>query len=352
MKIDNHPLAVNCRKFQYYNFDFFSCQEIVLFETLVVLGGISFKKKEEFFHSTQTLTDKTGIKNHTIKKSIERFENLGIIDVEVKGMPRVKFFKMNWDNIIKLLPEIYQYDEFRKQFNESIEPLYEFYKLCSENDQEKNSNKNSNQNNKKENDDDALARADDIDNFKDFLSSSFDYKDSILGTFSDKDLLKALEVHEMEEIKNALKSKNESCSNLIDMRKFFKFNGEGQVQEVVKDINSRSEEAARIFNRLNKTLHSRIEVYNNDPNQPRTKSLINLVKTKNEMNRLISSLDNVTENNLCNAFLVLADEVIQGDTTVKYGMISYLLKEEDGYYPVLNDYVFKFLCSYGQDKHY
>ena len=351
MKIDHHPLAVNCLKFQYYNFDFFSCQEIVLFETLIVLGGISFKKKEEFFHSTKTLTDKTGIKKHTVSKSIERFEALGILDVEVKGMPRVKFYKMNWDKIIELLPEIYQFDDFRKQFNESIEPLYDFFHLCAGNDQEKNNNKNINKYSKKENNDDALARADDIDNFKEFLSNTFKYKESVLGTFDDNELLKALEVHEMEEIKNAVKSKNKSSFNLTDMRKFFKFNDKGGVIAVVEDIENRNVAADNLFNKLNGTLKRRIEIHNNDPSKKRTKDYISLPKSKKEMNRLISSLETIEENDINNAFIVLADEIIEGVTKVKHGIISYLLKEVDGEYPVLNDYILKFLCNYGEDKY-
>lgn len=351
MKIDNHPLAVNCLKFQYYNFDFFSCQEIVLFETLIVLGGISFKKKEEFFHSTKTLTDKTGIKKHTVDKSIQRFGALGILDVEVKGMPRVKFYKMNWGNIIELLPEIYQFDDFRKQFNESTQPLYDFFHQCAENDQEKNSNKNIDQNNNKENEDNALARVDDIENFKGFLSNSFKYKGSVLGTFNNNDLLKALEVHKMEEIKNAVKSKNDSSFNLTDMRKFFKFNSKGEVIAVVEDIEHKNVAAEKLFNKLNDTLKRHIDIYNNDPSKKRTKVYISLPKSKKELNKLMSSMGSVTEDDLCNAFMVLSDEVIQEVTKVKHGMISYLLKEVDGEYPVLNDYILKFLCGYGKDKY-
>ena len=351
MKIDHHPLAVNCLKFQYYNFDFFSCQEIVLFETLVVLGGISFKKKEEFFHSTKTFTNKTGIKKHTVDKSIERFEALGILDVEVKGMPRVKFYKMNWNNIIELLPDIYQFDEFRKQCNESIEPLYDFFHLCAGNDQEKNNNKNINQYIKKGINDDALARADDIDNFKKFLSNTFKYKESVFGTFDNNELLKALEVHEMEEIKNAVKSKNKSSFNLTDMRKFFKLNTKGEVITVVKDIEQRNVAADNLFNKLNDTLKRRIEMHNNDPSKKRTKNYISLPKSKKELNKLKSSLGSVKEDDLCNAFKVLSDEVIQGVTKVKHGMISFLLKEVDGEYPVLSDYIYKYLCNYGVDKY-
>ena len=73
-------------------------------------------------------------------------------------------------------------------------------------------------------------------------------------------------------------------------------------------------------------------------------------KSKKEINKLISSLGSVKEDDLCNAFKVLSDEVIHGVTKVKHGMITYLLKEDDGEYPVLNDYIYKFLCNYGKEK--
>ena len=168
MKLDKHPLAVNVLKFQYYNFDFFSCQEIVLFETLVVVGGISFKKKDEFFHSTQTLSDKTGIKKHSINKIIKRFDELNIINIKVKGMPRVKFFILNWDQIIELLPQIYQFDEVEEYFGGSTQPFIDYYKQLAENNEkipENNEEKNIIKNNteeyekkiKKENQENAIA---------------------------------------------------------------------------------------------------------------------------------------------------------------------------------------------------
>ena len=82
------------------------------------------------------------------------------------------------------------------------------------------------------------------------------------------------------------------------------------------------------------------------------KDYISLPKSKKEINKLISSLGSVKEDDLCNAFKVLSDEVIHGVTKVKHGMITYLLKEVDGEYPVLNDYIFKFLCSYTKDKYW
>jgi hypothetical protein len=149
MKIHKHPLAINILKYQAYNFEFFSCQEIILFETLVVLGGISFSKREEFFHSTKTLIEKSGIKRHTVDKTLNRFVDLGIIELQVKGMPRVKYISIVWDKVLELLPKIYQFDEFIKQFDGTTKPLYDFFnqlaennKKFDENDKEKNIIKN------------------------------------------------------------------------------------------------------------------------------------------------------------------------------------------------------------------
>ena len=86
---DKHGLAINILKFQYFNFEFFNCQEIVLYETLMVLGGKSFTKRDEFFHSTKTLADKTGIKRHSVDRILIKFKKMGIIDYQIKGMPKV-----------------------------------------------------------------------------------------------------------------------------------------------------------------------------------------------------------------------------------------------------------------------
>ena len=88
--------------------DFFNCQEVVLYETLVILGGKSFKNKE-FFHSTQTIADKTGIKRHSVDKILKKFKEHGIIEYQIKGMPKVKYITLLWDNIMELLPVIERY---------------------------------------------------------------------------------------------------------------------------------------------------------------------------------------------------------------------------------------------------
>ena len=152
---DNHGLAINILKFQYYNFEFFNCQEIILYETLMVLGGIHFTKKDEFYHSTASLFKKTGIKKHTVNETMIRFKQLGILDYQIKGMPQVKYIRILWDNVLEMLPKIYQFDKVEEYFGGSTQPLIDFYKLLAENKEkiaenteEKNSIKNSKEENK------------------------------------------------------------------------------------------------------------------------------------------------------------------------------------------------------------
>ena len=151
--IDKHGLAINIMKFQYFNLEFFNCQEIVLYETIIVLGGISFAKKEEFYHSTQTLAGKTGIKVHSINKILRKFKDLGIMDYQIKGMPQVKHLRILWDNILEMLPEIYQFDKVEEYFGGSTQPLIDYYKQLAENNEkipENNEEKNIIKNNTEE----------------------------------------------------------------------------------------------------------------------------------------------------------------------------------------------------------
>ncbi|MGC6433947.1 MAG: hypothetical protein ACON4M_07090 [Crocinitomicaceae bacterium] len=170
---DNHGLAINILKFQYYNFEFFNCQEIVLYETLMVLGGIHFAKKDEFYHSTASLFDKTGIKEHTLNKTVKKFKQLGILDYQIKGTPQIKHIRILWDNVLEMLPKIYQFDKVEEYFGGSTQPLIDFYKLLAENNEkiaENTEEKNSIKNNteeykeelKKEIVDNALAEEEEI----------------------------------------------------------------------------------------------------------------------------------------------------------------------------------------------
>jgi hypothetical protein len=136
-KEDKHPLSINVLKLQRYNFSFFDTEEVVLFEYLVV-KGMSFKTRLDFFHSTTTITKETGIKKHSIETIISKFKRLGIIDTVVKGMPRVKHFIIIYPKIIELLPNIYQSSENGKLSTDFRKVLIDFFQPLAENYLKKN----------------------------------------------------------------------------------------------------------------------------------------------------------------------------------------------------------------------
>ena len=104
MKPDKHPFAVNIRKLQRYNFEFFTTEEAVFFEYIVVKSKLF---NGEFYHSGQTIRQETGIKRSALNTIVSRFQALGIFKVEVKGMPSVRYFWVDYRKIIELLPQIY-----------------------------------------------------------------------------------------------------------------------------------------------------------------------------------------------------------------------------------------------------
>jgi hypothetical protein len=104
MKTDVHPFAINIIKLQRYNFNFFSIDEVVFFEYIVV-QAIRFRK--EFYHSSKMVRDETGIKKTALATIVNRFNSLGIITTCNRGLPKVKYYWVDFRTIIKLLPEIY-----------------------------------------------------------------------------------------------------------------------------------------------------------------------------------------------------------------------------------------------------
>jgi hypothetical protein len=126
IKADKNPLSINIRKLQRYNFEFFSLEEVVFFEYIVVKAPL-FKYKE-FFHSTSTIEKEIGIKRSKLDSIIIKFSKLGILTVEVKGFPKVKHFTVNFQEIEKYLSKIYQSAENGKLSAEMSKLLVDYYK--------------------------------------------------------------------------------------------------------------------------------------------------------------------------------------------------------------------------------
>lgn len=358
MKIDKHPLAINILKYQAYNFELFSCQEIVLFETLVVLGGISFSKREEFFHSTQTLMDKSGIKRHTVDKTLNRFVDLGIIEFQIKGMPRVKYISIIWDKILELLPQIYQFDEFIKLFNGTTKPLYDFFnqlaennKKLNENDKEKNIIKNIKEEYTEEENKEEWIAADiaseeettAIKDFKHFIENLFKHTDTPRKGFENKDLIQALEYYSLEEIKEYATHRNHRVG-YFDMRKFFKFSESGRMIRLEEFYQNQVDQVNRFIDRLKDVFQARIGVYNNENDDYKEKTPLPVKQSVlNKMHKALNVKDKIE---IKHAFIAYADDILYMRVKPKLDALSYFLKEENGEYPVIDNYQLKFISEY------
>lgn len=128
------PLSVIILSFEKYNFDFFTNDEVLFFEWLVVKSK-SFGLKE-FYHSAKQIHDQIGIKRDRLIVIQGKFVHLKIIDLIAKppngGFGNVTHYYVNHAKIVELLPEIYKLSENRKPFTEYLQPLWEYHKLLSE----------------------------------------------------------------------------------------------------------------------------------------------------------------------------------------------------------------------------
>ena len=353
---DQHGLAINIMKFQYYNLEFFNCQEIVLYETIIVLGGISFAKKEEFYHSTQTLAGKTGIKVHSINKILRKFKDLGLIDYQIKGMPKVKHIRILWENILEMLPEIYQFDKVEEYFGGSTQPLIDFYKLLAENNEkiaENTEEKNIIKNNTEEYEEElkkeitANAVAEDkenaVNNFNLFLDELFQHKETPRKDFKSEDLIQALEYYDIKEIQEYAMFRHKNI-NVFDMRKFFKFSESGRMTELEEYFKLRQKESIDFIDSLTDKFQDRIKYFNENSNK--TKNYTPLPVKKRVIPKIRRVLEVKGRIDIKEAFVAFADDILQGQINPKHDALSYFLKEENGEYPVIDRYQLKYISKY------
>ena len=339
MKNDKHPLAVNIIKYQRYNFAFLNCQEIVLFETLLVLGGISFKNKE-FFHSTQTLSDKTGIKKHSINKILSRFKGLGFIEYQIKGMPKVKHITVLWENIFEQLPDFYQPNENDKQYDDIIKLFIEYFQPLTDTNKEKNINKNIKEEYKKENN--VIA----LEEFSQYLNKFFEGRETVRSQFEENDFYEALEIYSYDEIIDAIPyDMNNYYNNRRDMRTFFNRNDQGKIEFIEKRICDRKQEKESILNRFKEIMESRIKMYNEN-NAPQYKSLTSLPIYNSSLKKIKRVFEIKKKEDVFYAFTAFCDDFLNGTKKINHDVLGYFLKEDNGVFPIVNDYQILYLGNY------
>lgn len=102
-----NPFAVNFKRLQQYNFGKLSIDEIILFEYFVMMP--QWYNHNPFYHSSEKIYADTGIKRRQQESTIKKFTHWGIISVESKGFPKVKYFTINYGVIQNKLNVIYQF---------------------------------------------------------------------------------------------------------------------------------------------------------------------------------------------------------------------------------------------------
>lgn len=118
-----------------YDSNFFSCDERVFFEAIIIkFKGFDFKP---FYWSKQTIFDELGIKKDRADKIINKLVNLGLISTQLvtrnsNGRPQqVIYFDLKVLKLIELLPKIFKNYESRNIVHDIKKYLYPAIKKVS-----------------------------------------------------------------------------------------------------------------------------------------------------------------------------------------------------------------------------
>lgn len=348
---DVHPLAINILKLQRYNYDYFNCEEVVFFEYIVV-KGMAFKKKKEFFHSSETIRKETGIKKSSLKTIIKKFIDLGILSTEVKGMPRVTYFKVHFPKIIELFHKIYQLNEngtlpadFSKQLSEFFNPLVDNY-------QEKNNIKNNNEDIIKEKNNTESEELNNIDIFNSYISKLSYEQNRRPNTFiyNEVDLFRALNEYEVNTLSEYVGKYFEEEPNPT-LIKFFAFDkiSANKIIYIEQKMSDEKKYVESLLIALQSIYDKRIEMYNKDDKYPRAKSKTKLVITERIKENLKEALNHRSELQITNAFTPYIDDLLRNNLNVKK-TLPYFLAEKDGEYEIIDIYLEQHNLSYSYIK--
>lgn len=342
IKKDKNPTAVNILKLQRYNFDFFKLEEVIFFEYLVVKGqAFGFK---QFYHSTETIGKETGIKRSKLKAIITKFTDLGIIDVEISGFPKVKHFTVNYLRINDYLPKIYQSAENGNLSAEMNKLLTDFYNPLVHKYLQKNINKNNKQENIEEKIESDFELEDIFASFKIFLFSlklEFDLSQAQI-TYEPSVVYQVLSNYEENVVFDSLHSYFSVNKHSKSVKKFF------TLDELVPEKNFEIEYYISEQNKyIDRIIYDLEETYNSRRRMVKTKkySETKLVINKQIKEKLSAALKRKGEQALKNSFIAYADAVIKEKISPDK-LLPYFLSQKNGEYEVLDIYLDYFNSNY------
>ena len=343
--VDKNPTCVNILKLQRYNFKFFSLEEVVFFEYLIVKAkAFGFG---QFYHSTETISGETGIKRTKLNTIISKFIELEILQVEIKGFPKVKHFKVDFERIYALLSQIYQSAENGKLSADTLKLLTDFYNPLVESYQKKNNIiRIDKQNNKKE------KQEGDTD--WDVFSSLFN--EFLLDLKIELSLREIQCKYEEQQLFN-LYSNYEQELILENLRRYFKQNTYGgKVADFLKSEklsvkkNSFIEKAIFEEKKFAENLLKSLEEIFNDRRETNSTSKKRYSKTRLAINNAIIEkarkvLKVRGEQEIKNSFIAYTDAIIKNDIRPSK-ILPYFFAENFGEYGVLDNYLDYFNVNY------
>ena len=347
IKADKNPLAVNIRKLQRYNFNFFSLEEVVFFEYLVVKAPLF--KFQEFYHSTATIAKEIGIKRSKLESIINKFGKMGLLKVEVKGFPKVKHFTVNFEKISFYLPQIYQSAENGKLSADMSKLLVDFYNVLVDSYKQKYSNKETIKESKIENlECDAgwktltkifLEKIREYKKQYNLSEAAIKYDENALyqsyKTYGDDIITYLAEFLNKNtwraKIADFLKSDKYAISKnaFIEETKLQdKQDGKKLIESLAQRFNDRRESAATSKKKFSKT---------------------SLIANEVIIEKASQALKQIGENEINNAFIAFADAIINNQIKPRK-ILPYFFTWQYGSYSVIEEYLDHFNVNYSIQK--
>lgn len=341
-------MAVNILKLKRYNFNFFSLEEVIIFEYLVIKGKAF--KFGTFFHSSAVIAKETGIKRNKLETIIKRFISLNLIKVNKIGMPKVKHWLVIYPAIPPLFDKIYQFSENGKLTVTNLKLLNDFYKPFVEGYEKKNNKEEYIKENRKEKleDDSELALA--VGGMRDYffeLKNEFSLNASQVK-HTDLDLLNLLRTYDAELIKKMARrffQENDYSGSLSTFLKADKHFPDKNIF-IEKAHKNDFLHAKQFLEKLEETFNDRREKITSDKSNKRGLSKTSLVINDNIIQKAVIAIQEKGELAIEHAFIAFTDEVLKGNTNVQKLLPFFFARDPFQELNVIDNYLDFFNLNY------
>lgn len=325
-------MAINIIKLQRYNFNFFKLEEIILFEYLIV-KAISFKK--EFYHSSATIEEETGIKRGKLDSILQNFCTLGFISIDVRSFPKVKYFTVNFHWILENLNNIYNQKNLAD--DEFVELAKNFFQL--------NNPENRNKKNKvgQINDPTFLQFVGNFDMWLEEIKKRHGIKKKL--EYDTNELKNLYNCYDEETIKNFLLKYFREKGMFGKLSDFFKFDLHSLKNILIEQKKIQEKiEIEELIEQLN-------DKYNQMRSQYSRGSLpyTSLPLSEGILSKLAKLLTQYNSDHIINAFEAYTLAILQGDISPN-NTLEYFLYMNRRDFPVFNRHLEKFNLEFEEDE--